>query len=677
MKRFGLTALLVAAAICLAACNFQVKAAGPADEGAAPTTIAMQAADAPAQGSPEERIAAMGRMAMEKKPAHRDALRAGLADTLPLVRRHAIYGLQRLGDAESVPAIARLALEDNDFAVRRTAVIALGRLPHKESGPALVKASSDSNMFVRCDALLALGRLADPTTQPAMISALEERQLWIELEPWPQVAVIRAVGQPFFSDKNVIPVLRQLCQSRDWPRRSYAELTDEQRHQRSLLIANAAAEVLAVKFGDNFGEDLLIEGLSGDDYMQQRSALALAAIRSKKGVPALLKALEREWAVNKRLVINALAASGDASEAVTSRLAEIAKGDHPRLSRAALEALATLNHAHPLNEPAPFAVVPPAPEGELPTPGGKRPPQFIILGVDDCANIDGLEAMLDIVETLAEHGQRVNYTLWVAPLAGDARTRDLEKQILLIQRLFDTGSEIAHHTLRHNPGGRFWTSLPKEQQIEEIEGCTQWFRDNIVGFTRPFTYKGGGGASGTPVDMEFSRALLERQNFIYRGRRGDHPNNQQWPSTRGSQFTIDIGCLDGSAREGRIHANIVHRIHSDYPGQFDYEVEEGVAMFKANFDFRYNHPLRPILAVNAFHDWGFQFYGNPTHRNQAAIVKAFLMDVLVHNRDKYPDVHVVTFRQVVEYVVSGGDLEHTLAAGNCQDSRNPVKPKIE
>ena len=53
------------------------------------------------------------------------------------------------------------------------------------------------------------------------------------------------------------------------------------------------------------------------------------------------------------------------------------------------------------------------------------------------------------------------------------------------------------------------------------------------------------------------------------------------------------------------------------------------------------------------------------------------MDVLVKNKDKYPNTHCVTFRQVVEYVASKGDLEHTLAAGNCQDNRNPVKPMIE
>jgi hypothetical protein len=51
--------------------------------------------------------------------------------------------------------------------------------------------------------------------------------------------------------------------------------------------------------------------------------------------------------------------------------------------------------------------------------------------------------------------------------------------------------------------------------------------------------------------------------------------------------------------------------------------------------------------------------------------------VLVKNKDKYPDTYCVTFRQVLEYARTNGNLEQTLAIGNGQDSRNPVKPSIE
>ncbi len=661
----------------------------------------------------EQRAAAVGRLAMLSDAQYLPVLRASVTYGHPLVRRNAIYGLQRLNDLASVPAIAGLALGDEDPAVRRTAVVALGRLKHPESAAALSQALKDEDVLVRGDALLALGRLGDPTTQAAIVEALKNRQLWLELDLWTQVPILRMLALPFFEDRNVIPVLHELMASRDWDRRQLREVTPEVRHARALLIAHAAADVLAVKFGDSAGEDLLIEGLSRDDYMQQRSAYALGCIRSRKAVPALLAMLQKtEWTTNKLYAIEALAqsakfklpASADPQEArawaeqresVHKELSSILRGPHFRLAQAASNALLEMRVAVPFEG---FAVperaqVPEQGDGPPVAPGGKRPPLFIVLGVDDCVNVDGLEAMLDIVETLAEHDVKVNYTLWVAPLAGDPTTRDLQKQVLLLQRLFDTGSEIANHTLHHNPGGRFWTSLPKEQQVEEIEGAAQWYRDHIAGFTRPFTYKGGGGASGTAVDMDYSRQLLARQNFVYRGRRLRHPNDFAWPAKDGPNYTIGVGPMDGTVMDaagrrpngemlepmiaGQVSATIVDGFHSDYSGSFHYNMEDGLAMYRANFEYRYNHPLRPPMAINAFHDWGFQFYGNHSHRNQAALLKAFLLDVLVHNRDKYPDVYCVTFKQLVEYVASEGDLEHTLAVGNSQDSRNPVKPLVE
>jgi peptidoglycan/xylan/chitin deacetylase (PgdA/CDA1 family) len=303
---------------------------------------------------------------------------------------------------------------------------------------------------------------------------------------------------------------------------------------------------------------------------------------------------------------------------------------------------------------------------------------FICLGVDDCVNIEGLESMLDIVETLDAAGSKAVFTMWVAPLAGDEETRDLVKQKLLQQRLFDQGCEIAHHTLNHNPGGRNWASLPREVQVREIEGCTEWYRRNIDGFTRPFTHKGGGGGRGAPIDREFTRALRARQNFLYRGRRGGHPDTQGWPTRAEGYWSVPTGALDGNAPP--VHEKITRAIHSDYPGQFDYELDQGVAMMVANFDHHWRLPHRPIFAVNAYHDWGFKTRDDSTakysHRNEAAILKEFLLEVLVRQKDRYPDTHCVTFRQVVEYAASEGDLEHTLAAGNCQDSRNPQKPLI-
>jgi hypothetical protein len=271
--------------------------------------------------------------------------------------------------------------------------------------------------------------------------------------------------------------------------------------------------------------------------------------------------------------------------------------------------------------------------------------------------------------------------MYASPWGGDSEDRDLVKQQLIYQRLFDLGCEIANHTLDHNKGGLFWTARPPAEQVRELEGCTEWLREHVVGFTRPFSHKGGGGASGSAVDPQFTRALMEKQRFIYRGGRGGHPNDQMWPMDSARQpgtWTLPTGSLDAAAPP--VHATITDPINSDYSGRFDFEVPEGVAMWQANFDYHYRHPRRPILGVNAFHDWGFKTLDDSriywSHRNEGPILKAFLMDVLVTNKEKYPDTHCVTFRQVIEYAVSDGDLEHTLKAGNCQDSRNPEKPLI-
>jgi hypothetical protein len=157
----------------------------------------------------------------------------------------------------------------------------------------------------------------------------------------------------------------------------------------------------------------------------------------------------------------------------------------------------------------------------------------------------------------------------------------------------------------------------------------------------------------------------------------------KWPHPeleKFDQISRDARCLIISNGVAEVLATITDTINSDYPGRFDYDVTPGVAMWKGNFEYHYNHPRRPILAVNAFHDWGFKTADDSTakgsNRNEGTLVKEFLLDVLVKNKDKYPDTYCVTYSQLLEYVKTA-DLKHTLAAGNCQDSRNPEKPTLD
>ncbi len=657
--------------------------------------VAIASATAVAAAAPT--IAQLKQLVLDKDPASAPVLRAALDHADPIARRLAIYGLQRIHNARDAYAIEP-RLNDPDPWVRRTAAVALGELadaPYRTdadtgtspetfawlsrhfSARALVDVLDHDDLNLRYEAFVALGRLGVAETQTAILEAMAEPRLWTDLAGWDQAALVGVLARPWFTDPAAKDLLLRLLDYGDWAHPELADLEANHREAALLRIPHRAAEILAVRFDDASGLAYLLAGLDGDPYMQQRSARAVAALRSAEAVEPLTAMLDSEWLLNRRYALDALGAIGTpaALEAVRTHL------DHEdiRVRRAAAEAYRSITGEAPeadLAEP-PAAESPEIDAAEPATPGGKRPPQFIVLGVDDCVNIEGLEAMLDIVETLRAHGSEAVFTMWVAPLAADYESRDLLKQTLILQRLFDLGCEIAHHTLHHNPGGHNWASLPREQQIEEIEGCTQWYRDNIDGFTRPFSHKGGGGGYGAAIDRAFTRQLLAKQDFLYRGSRGGHPNEQTWPEPTDGMMRIPTGSLDAAAPP--VHAVITDGITSDYPGRFDYEVDDGVRMFVANFDYHYRHPRRPILAVNAFHDWGFKTSDdsvwNHSHRNQAAILKQFLLEVLVNQKDKYPDTYCVTFRQVVEYVNTGGDLGRTLAIGNGQDSRDPARPR--
>jgi len=636
------------------------------------------------KGDASARIAAAKKLAIEKDPATAEALTAALKDDEPLVKRFAVYGLQRIGDPAAATAIEPL-LKDKDSWVRRTAAKALGRLYSKPSVPALLEALKDEDPLVRVSAIVALGLIGDPGSQKAIVAAAGDPRLWGEMRPGDQALVLEALGQPRFTDPAIQALLAKLLDYDRMPHPEFDKLTDQQRQDALLQIPNEAACLLAVKFHDASGEPWLVKGVENinDDGMMQSSMRALGALKSKAGTAAIVKLLERAWTPslesfmnNDRYCIEALGQIGDPA-AVAPLEKFLAHPDY-RLRRCAAAALEKIDGRRREVAPdGPAAVIPTIADKDLATPSGKRPPQFIVLAVDDCANLEGVEAMLDICQTLKAQGSKVVFTLYLAPLAGsDTQTDDLEKKKVIYQTLFDMGCEIAHHTLHHNPS---WRSLSRDLQVQEIEGCTQWDRENIVGFTRPFSFKNPGGVRGAPGDVEFTRDLLARQNFIYSGGRGAHPNDQAWPQPSVWPMRVPTGSLDSNAPP--VHAVITDGIRSDYPGRFDFELADGLAMWKANFEYHYNHPRRPILGVNAFHDWALRHLTDPNDtgagRNEAKILKAFLLDVLVTNKDKYPDTYCVTLRQVVEYVNTNGDLKQTLAIGNGQDSRNPVKPSVE
>jgi HEAT repeat protein/peptidoglycan/xylan/chitin deacetylase (PgdA/CDA1 family) len=644
--------------------------------------LALSVSEGPGGGRADE----VARLAMAKDAASQGLLTAALSDADPMVRRYAIYGLQRLGAPTSAAGILPL-LADKDPWVQKNAVVALGRLKSREAVQPLVGLLKDDDIQVRLVAIIALARIGDPSCQPAIVEAFRDARLWKETGAWDQADLLGIVEADWFTDRDVIPILKRLVVEggRDLP--GFEAMEESRRASLSLLVRHRAAKAL-VKFGDASGEDVLLEGLKGDDYQQQDSCLALGKIKSKRAVPGLIEQLSIEWRPNRKYAIIALSQIGDPS--AVPALEPFLTGPDLGLRRIAADALAKIDgKRREVDMTAPAAPTPEIAPADLKTPGGKRPLQFIVLGVDDCASIEGLETLLDICETLKENGSKAVFTMWVAPLASGFETRDVPKQTLLLRRLFDLGCEFGNHTLHHNPGGRNWSSLSHEEQTQEVEGWVTWCHENIPGFTRPYTYKYGGGGVGATSDRAFTQELLGRQHFLYSPGRGGNPAEQMWFTIGEGMTRISGGSLDGDAPPVHV-ATAAERggstfgraISGDYGGAFDFDIPEGVAMWKANFEYHYNHPRRPILACTGFHDWGLRFSepglgSRASHQNEGRILKAFLMDVLVTNKDKYPDTYCVALHQAYEYVLSNGDLEHTLAMGNGQDRRNPVKPSIQ
>ncbi len=419
------------------------------------------------QGDANARIAAAKKLAMEKDPATAGTLTAALKDNEPLVKRFAIYGLQRIGDPAAATAIEPL-VKDPDSWVRRTAIKALGRLASKSSAPVLAEALKDDDLLVRVSAFVALGLIGDPGAEKALIEAAQEPRLWSELRVGDQALILEAFGSPLFTDPSLKALLVKLLDYGQMPHPEFEKLTNEQRQDSILQIANQAAGMLAEKFHDAAGEPWLIKGAENidNDFMMQGSIKALATLKSRNGTPAILKLLDRAWNPrlesfknNDRYCIEALGQIGDPG--TVAPLEKFLTHPDYRLRRCAAAALEKMDGRKREFAPdGPAAVIPTIAEKDLATPGGKRPPQFIVLAVDDCANLEGAEALLDVCQTLQAAGAKVVFTMYLAPMlgqppySGDSQTDDLEKKKVIYQALFDMGCEIAHHTLHHNPAWR-------------------------------------------------------------------------------------------------------------------------------------------------------------------------------------------------------------------------------
>ena len=119
--------------------------------------------------------ALLGGASTPEDQAHaREALRAGLADTVPAVRRLAAVGLMRLPDASSRVPLAQALAHERDRSVVPALLLALGALADPESVPLLASWLTDPTSEVRAAALGAIGEAGGPRARVVLLGALRD-----------------------------------------------------------------------------------------------------------------------------------------------------------------------------------------------------------------------------------------------------------------------------------------------------------------------------------------------------------------------------------------------------------------------------------------------------------------------------------------------------------------------
>ena len=109
----------------------------------------------------------------------------------------------------------------------------------------------------------------------------------------------------------------------------------------------------------------------------------------------------------------------------------------------------------------------------------QRPPQFMIISVDDCHTPKGLDGLIEIMDAVkGKGGKPIVYVLYVAPAPEfGVLKEDMGKFVQRLQQMYDRGSELGDHSLNHTAGGGdvgFFRD-PGERFMEKAQ-CNIWLR---------------------------------------------------------------------------------------------------------------------------------------------------------------------------------------------------------
>ena len=617
------------------------------------------------------------------------------------LRVNAAVVLGRMGD-RSGKNVLETALKSKEYFIRLRACIALRNSGDSSSVPVLKESLKDERLSVRVNVARTLWELGDKSGKEVL---MKEGLTQLDyINRWNLAAVLEKVND--VSDIDL--VMRALVQEEngDSPfSKKYAlKAIGRMKYKPAIpvILSMLHPEIISIS-NERFA-----------DYAFD----ALAEIGDKSAVPVLEKFLNYGYPKTKMKAVWALFQITGEQKYKDMLFSEL-KSVTPCNRRESAWMIERLNDKSTLtllkealkkeNEPYTGAVIknvlekisgekvkwtPPVEVKKTPAtvdvasikdkvPFGKRPPVFIYFQCDDCSTIDGMETLVDMVKEIGEKGGKVGYNFFLAPYA----SIDPERVRLYTQYLFDRGSQFHNHSFYHNLNGMQLTANDLTTQIEDIFGCDRWLRGNIRGLDRSYNPRAGGGG-GWQVNRRgyISDYLHEQRTKLYTtdvfaNNTNLFPEDFTWPlsaDTRGrwemNDTRIDF-CAPpvGSEEQKNLTSDEADRVsiwqtNDCWGGRLgQFKVDEGVEILKANFDYCYNLPARPPIRIMAQHDWEFDYTDTPKpgHENQAEIIKGFLMDVLVTNKDKYPDTYVVTYHQLADYLRTG-DLQKVIFEGNGQ-----------
>ena len=312
----------------------------------------------------------------------------------------------------------------------------------------------------------------------------------------------------------------------------------------------------------------------------------------------------------------------------------------------------------------------------------ERPPQFIVLGVDDCHTPRGLDGLLEIMDAVRDKGGKpIVYVLYVAPSPDFGVSKERQEQsISRLQRMYDRGAELGDHSLSHTAGGGDMGLFrdPHERFMEKAQ-CNIWLRENIQGLDKIYGYR---------TDREYLDTLNGEYLAVVPDVKTNISQTWKWPFCLKGMESVRVFYHNGiDLTAPPFHPDIASGVTSDWGtglshGFGNLGIDAAVEMLKANFAAHYNSAERTPFTFS-LHDFNFQEYDADDVwkgcENEKEIWKRFLVDIFVTEKARYPDTYCITPHQLFVYL-NTRDLQQTLAEGNGQKCKpgeplkNPEEP---